>query len=371
MDIKAKFHFATEALDSRTTVVKVKSIQLINQAEIFLFPPNMQTNVHHKLLFDHPVTKGVVKSLKARNKFRNVTITLTEGDLRDTYLDQEGNVVFNEYYLETDTACTPSVSFPSHTPIQEKTIHSISKDFTLEKFNGKNYNAEAWLKSFVAECARLNVPESKYPEVLRLFVDETAMEWYSVFLKSNTVSQTWEFWNNSFIDTFNKKSWSEIEYAYTFKYFNGQILDFALKKRSLILDVDPDLTIKSQINLIIIAFPPFIRNRLEGKNFEKIDDLMSLLRQIEPSRNKSKLNANVDTDKFQGSVKFVDKQRNQNSHEQCSYCKSIGFPNRFHPEKLCRTKAANQNKFGNDKIKVSNNLELQDMISFAAEAKNE
>ncbi|KAG7203934.1 hypothetical protein KM043_017092 [Ampulex compressa] len=79
-NFKARFHTISEAATTRTTVVKVKTIQLIDQMEVYKLPTDKQTNVHHTKLFEHPVIKGVVKSLKERNKFRKVVITLTKGD---------------------------------------------------------------------------------------------------------------------------------------------------------------------------------------------------------------------------------------------------------------------------------------------------
>ena len=97
-EVKAKFHFVAEA-EGKSTIVKVKTIQLVGQPEIFSFPQNNQTAAQHEQLFQLAVVKGVVKSLKIRNKFRNVVVTITD-ELREIYLDEEGNVVFHDYYLE-------------------------------------------------------------------------------------------------------------------------------------------------------------------------------------------------------------------------------------------------------------------------------
>ncbi|KAK9882728.1 hypothetical protein WA026_022989 [Henosepilachna vigintioctopunctata] len=149
-DVKAKFNFVVEALDNETTVVKDKTIQLMGQPENFQFPRDEQTKDKHTELFDHPVTKGVVKSLKMRNKFRNVVITLRDDGYRDIYLEDEGNVVFNEYYLESVQAGSSSASsLPSKISSHEKPIHSIAKNMVLENINGNHYNAESWLNSFV------------------------------------------------------------------------------------------------------------------------------------------------------------------------------------------------------------------------------
>ncbi|XP_043270946.1 uncharacterized protein [Venturia canescens] len=363
-EIKAIFHFTSEAADSKTTIVKVKTIQLVGQPEIFQFPRELQTSDQHPQLFENAVTKGVVRSLKIRNKFRNVTITLTEGKLKEIYLDDEGNVAFNGYYLEEAQASAPislqSSSIENQT--HEKPIHSVAKNIILEKFNGKNFNAGAWMEMFVTECKRLDIRENRFSEVLRLFLEGPALEWFAIFLKTNSLSHAWEFWNNSFVDTFGQKAWSEIAYAYNFKYLNGSFLEFALKKRNMLLDVDPKLTISSQINLIVIMLPNVVRARLNKKSLTNMEDLMSTLRQIDPMKIKLNNNSNERNE---------DKHKTQNKYSPCSYCEGVGFPNRYHPEQLCRTKITHQKGNKNEKIKVANNIEIQDTIAYTEEAKNE
>lgn len=360
-DLKAKFHFVSEAASSKTTVVKVKTIQLVDQQEVYEFPADQQTSIHHKKLFEHAVVKGVVKSLKERNKFRNVIITLTKEGLIDNYLDEEGNVVFNEYYLEVVNEFNSPPPLPAQIPSPEKSMHSLAKNMVVEKFNGKNFNAEAWLKIFVNECMRLNIRENKYAEILRLFLEGSALDWHAIFLKTNSLTYEWEFWNNSFIETFNQKSWSEIEYAYTYKYLNGTFFEFALKKRNLLIDADPDLTINSQINLIVIALPNYVRSKLNGK-IETVENLMASLKRMEPMIHKFK-NLSVEDGKQKQSKP---NERHEIDKSPCTYCKSIGYPNRYHPENLCRTKL----KQKNEKIKIAHNAELENLISSTEEAKN-
>lgn len=362
--VKARFHFASEALDSKTTIVKVKSIQLLDQPEVvYLFPRDAQTNVQHSQLFTHPVTKGVLNTLKTRNKYRKVVITLLADGLRNIYLDDEGNVFFSGIYLEGVQADISSQSSPApQNPNLERSIHSVTKNMVLEKFNGKNFNAGEWLKLFKLECNRLDIAEGKYSEVLRLFLEGPPLEWYTLFLNTHTLVHPWESWNNSFVDTFDVKNWSEIAYAYNYKYLNGSFLDFALRKRSLLLNVDPELTTNSQINLIIIALPNFIRSRIAKKELANIDYLMSALGQIEPQERK------INTISYER--KFPSKQTEVNRNSSCSYCERKGFGHRSHAESDCRTKMNDLKKNGNDKIKFTNNTEIQNSIALHDEAKN-
>ena len=65
MESKAKFYFVSEAgADPKSTVVTVKRIQLLGQEGSFLFPVDKQTSAQHKQLFEKPIVKNFVKSLK-------------------------------------------------------------------------------------------------------------------------------------------------------------------------------------------------------------------------------------------------------------------------------------------------------------------
>lgn len=363
VDIKVRFHFASEAsTDKKSTIVKVKSIQLLDQPDIFFFPENAQTEAKHEKLFAHAITKGVVKSLKTRNKFRKVVITLKKGELKEDYMDDEGNVVFDEIYLEgvLPELIPPPPSQQINSP--NKLIHSIAKNVVLEKFDGKNFNAGEWINSFEGECRRLEVSTERQAEILRLFLEGTASEWYACFLKTHSLIEAWKSWSDSFLNTFDVKNWAEISYAYNFKYLNGQILDFALKKRNLLLNVDPNLTIESQINLIVIALPNSVRTRLAKKDLADIDSLMSVLRQIEPIEKKNNITPNEKS--------LSNKQKENAKYSACAYCESKGFFNRLHSENVCRTKMNDLKKIGNEKVKMTNNLEIQNSIALHDEAKN-
>ncbi|KAK0072596.1 hypothetical protein PV325_011126, partial [Microctonus aethiopoides] len=147
-----------------------------------------QTSTQHGQLFENPIVKNVVKSLKVRNKFRNVVLTLSD-ELQKIYLDIEGNVVLYDEYLEEVTT------------VQES---NVNKESTIT-FERKTKNS--------------------------------ALDWYNVFVKQNSLLN-WEAWNNAFIDTFSAQSWIDIAYAYNFKFYNGSLLGYALKKRRLLLEVD-------------------------------------------------------------------------------------------------------------------------------------
>lgn len=355
MENKAKFYFVSEAgADSKSTVVKVKRIQLLGQEESFLFPVDKQTSAQHEKLFENIIVKNVVKSLKVRNKFRNVVLTLTE-ELEEIYLDTEGNVVFHDEYLEEVTAeHAPNVNRAPTATVERKTS-SLIKDMVCEKFSGESMNASAWINLFVQECDRVGIDQSKYAEVLRLFLEKPALDWYNVFVKHNSLLN-WEAWNNAFIDTFSAQSWTDISYAYNFKFYNGSLLEYALKKRRVLLEADDSLSINTQINMIVISLPNYIQNKLDRKSIINIENLMSKLKQFGKINDSKNDNVN---------------KRIQNEKRPCSICDRLGYKNRIHLESVCRNKDRQIKNQKNENIKVTNNSEIQEVVASYEETKNE
>ncbi|KAL3277804.1 hypothetical protein HHI36_013146 [Cryptolaemus montrouzieri] len=387
MSPRANFHFLADALDAKTTVVRVLTIQLEGEDTVFQFPREQQLKEHHPVLFGTTIVKNVIKGLKIRGKFRNIRITLAD-ELQQEYLDKEGNVCFHDQYLdEVQGYVNPNPTAPqiSRTNLDtNKPIHSVVKDLILEKFNGKNQNAKTFLSILAKECERLNIESSRYSEVLRLFVEGPALDWYLTFLKINSFSYEWEFWQNSFLDTFSEVGWTEINYAYTFRYLNGSLLDYALKKLNLLIDADPELTANSQMNFFVLGLPTDVRLRINKCDLLSRDALMSRIRQLEPLvvNNDKKMNSSRN-DRFNavrnserventsgGELKY--KKLNRQVLKPCSHCAVKGFPNRFHPENTCRNFINNTKRnYKNDIIKSVNNTELEDSISSSDEAKNE
>jgi hypothetical protein len=159
-----------------------------------------------------------------------------------------------------------------------------------------------------------------------------ALDWFLTIYKTSALNLPWDDWEKSFLGTFGEKSWHDIEYAYSFRWLNGPFLDFALKKRNLLIDADPDLTINSQINFIVLALPKFIRSRLNKKDLFTIESLMSILRQLDPISNN-----NTNANKSESEV-----NKYKRSSVPCRICQKAGYPNRFHSENVCRynTKSA-------------------------------
>ncbi|KAK9871054.1 hypothetical protein WA026_010011 [Henosepilachna vigintioctopunctata] len=104
-------------------------------------------------------------------------ITLN-AEFQGIYMDEEGNVAFNDEYLEE----VSPLQKPINTVIQEKSTSSLAKDMIIENFNGQNFKASTWIRLFVQEFIRVGITQNKYAETLRLFLTDSALNWYNVYM---------------------------------------------------------------------------------------------------------------------------------------------------------------------------------------------
>ncbi|XP_074026745.1 uncharacterized protein [Leptinotarsa decemlineata] len=356
--VRAKFCFASVALDTKTTILRVRTIQLEGEDTSYEFPEHLSTKENHPKLFETTIVKNIAKSLKTRGKFRKVWISLGN-ELKSQYLDEEGNVCYDGIYLDECRAYVDPSSVPTHNleafP-HEKTTSRV-KNMILDKFFGKNQNAVTFMDLFISECTRLNCKEENYAETLRFFLEGPALDWFQSFLKINKITRPWEYWKNSFIDTFAVIGWPEIKYAYEFRYLNGSLLEYALKKRNLLLDTDSKISENTQINLIVLGLPVKIQFHINRKDLNTIDNLMSLINQLEGLKEK------------ETKIKTKIPQEIKSEKKPCPYCTKKGFPNRYHSEGICRLKLAENTK--NERIKIINNTNIEESVSFSEESKNE
>ncbi|KAK0073283.1 hypothetical protein PV325_009979, partial [Microctonus aethiopoides] len=96
-----------------------------------------------------------------------------------------------------------------------------------------NTTADQWITVFEDECARFNIQESNEKiGIFRLFMDKSSIDWYSSMLIKLSIDSEWALWKQKFCDTFANKGWSPITYALFFKYKDGSLLDFAMKKKN-------------------------------------------------------------------------------------------------------------------------------------------
>jgi len=200
--------------------------------------------------------------------------------------------------------------------------------------------------------------------MLRLLLDESPQNWYRSALERYTLQSDWDSWRDSFLETYAEKGWAPLRYAYTFRYINGSLLEYTLKKETLLIEADPKLAIDTRINLIVLGLPVYIQNRIDKEEIKTLENLMNELRKLEPltESRRSKFRKKEETGRTSPKLLTV---RAQSERKPCPICEGIGKPNRWHPEALCRSK-----KEASEKIKLVNNTELEKELNKNVDQKN-
>ena len=179
-------------------------------------------------------------------------ITLSR-DLKLIYLDEDENLIFGEYYLEEVEETKTNENIQNEENAMSKlfeklmlqqqnsdkeNLQKISVKFILGKFSIKSSNVYQWVRKFENECKRFKIDQDrKKIEVLELFLEKSGLDWYDSMLIKLTTDSHWETWKTNFIETYANKGWSQIRYAMAFKYQTGSLLEYAVKKGRLLLEV--------------------------------------------------------------------------------------------------------------------------------------
>lgn len=140
-----------------------------------------------------------------------------------------------------------------------------------------------------------------------------------------------------------------VTYAIGYKFYKGSLIDFASKKRRLLLESDENMSVNIQI---VISLSNFVQNKLKRKSIVNIECLMSKLKQF------GRLNDEKND--------IVNKKLCE--RKTCRICERLGFKNRFHAESVCFNK---DRKTKNENVRISNNNEIQEVVASCEKAKNE
>lgn len=90
-----------------------------------------------------------------------------------------------------------------------------------------------------------------------------------------TMNSEWSIWKSKFCETFANKGWNPVTYALSFKYKDGSLLDYAMRKEKLLLDMRRSIDPSTSIDLIAADLPEYILNRIDREILkDTIDFLM-------------------------------------------------------------------------------------------------
>lgn len=290
--------------------------------------------------------------------------------MKKTYIDEDNNLLFENLYLEEISEANESTSNTntSEDTIKKllekvleckqqtsevKNLSKISNDFMIDKFDGKNSNACQWISEFEKECERCVVEEDrKKIEILKFFLEKSSADWYSCMVLKYTIESEWMKWKKNFIETFGNKGWSPIRYAFSFKYQSGSLLEYALKKEKLLLQIRKTMDIATLIDLIATGLPNYISDKIDREALQETQDLCNEISKLEHLVKKN-------TNEKKGKAYPDNKQKKFEDRNPCQICENANRGKRFHSESTCWFKEKDDKIKKAGLLKTVNNSELE------------
>jgi len=350
---KLKFTFSVKAHaeNPKSNAIVLTSITAEDNKS-YIMPDQYQLMDHHKQLASTQTYKRVLNTLKKRGQTRNIYITLPEEILK-LYQDEDGNMTFRDYILEEasdETSAAPRQQRSEDS--KKKNLQKLAEKFILEKFSGKTCNVSEWMNTFERECTRLDIEkDTDKIETFRLFLEGTCIDWYNATLATLTIESEWSQWKEKFCEIYADKGWLLITRATLYKYTSGSLLDYAIRKRNLLIQINKTTPEFILINLIAVELPSFVRNKIDREKLKTVENLLNEIRGLEYLIKNTEKKTTDNQEK-----KPKDRPT---SHKPCTICEKKNKSNRFHPESSCWYKNKDNEQQKKEQIKHVNNSELE------------
>lgn len=354
---KFKFEFAVkQSEDPKTNVICITSITNADK-NVFSFPEQLQPVKMHDVVLKTQAFLKVKSTLQRRYEKRQVWISVTP-EIRDAYLDEDGNMQFKGYLLEEITstlkhqACTQERD-DLKKESKQPNLRKLSEKFVIEKFTKKSSSVMQWMVIFEAECTRIGINEDiQKIQIFRLFLDDSCQDWYNSMLIKFTIDSEWRVWKENFCESFVNKGWTPIRYAILFKYKQGTLLEYALKKERLLLEINKFIDNHTLIDLIVTGLPNFIADEIDRETLKETKDLFKNIRGLEHLISKR----SVDRKEMYSENKIRDKNFKTSP---CKICEKEKKGTRYHSEATCWFKNKDNDRFRKEQIRSVNNSELE------------
>lgn len=371
---RLQFEFAVIASsDGKSNVLAITSITT-EEGKCYALPEELKPINNHKEITKMSNYTKIKNSLKKRYQTRKIWIKLNE-EQKITYIDEEGNIQFLDQYLEEITIEQPAEKDNKLQQILERLVEStekkenqlnlknISEKFIIEKFTSRNSNAMQWIENFEKECIRFNITKDETKiETLRLFLEKPCLDWYSSMVTKLTVNSEWKEWKEKFLETFKNRGWDMVTYALGFRYKEGLLIDYAMKKERLILDINKSIDSTTLMDLIATGLPRFILNKINRDELKDSTDLFNEIRKYEDMMYKT-------TSKIIKNSKLNFKMKT-NEKKSCKTCENLNKGIRYHPEEACWFKTNSNEQEKINKIKNVNNNSIIE-VDLNTDKKNE
>lgn len=349
------FKFEASPSDKKTSIVIITSITTQSNIKYVLSETDKLASNHTELIKTENY-KRLKKSLTRRGQEKKIWITCS-GKMRETYFDEDGNIMFDDTYLEQIEE-EKNTREPTQKKESQLNLKNISERFMIEKFICKHQNAKQWLQTFETECHRFEIYEdSTKIEILRLYLDKSCLDWHSATITTLTIEAPWSEWRDKFLETFADKGWNAGIYAISYRFKEGSLMEYAMRKEKLLLDMDDVITTRTLVMLIAAGLPEYVRNKIDK---EKCENTTELLHEIRKCENLVHKNTFI--------KRKEEKQVNKKNFEEkkpCTNCEKLSKGIRFHPESSCWFKRKNEN----EQRTIASNSVIE--VNLNSEQKNE
>ncbi|KAK2576959.1 hypothetical protein KPH14_000877 [Odynerus spinipes] len=345
MKLKFEFKAVASPKDSKTTVIAITSI-VTEQGERYAIPDELIYADFHEELKNTDAFKKVRNSLGKRQDELKIWITLSK-ELQKIYLDEEGNIQFGGKYLKqifqedtkehSDwTKILEKLVEKSGKKEEEKNLKHIVDKFILEKFNYKTSNVTQWLETFEKECERFKIERDETKiELLRLFLDGVCQDWYTSTVMKREHENDWQGWKQVLTETFSSKGWSNRAYAHYFRYKEGSLVQYAIKKERLLLEINKGMDTDTIIDRIAFGLPDFIREKIDRDEIKDTKDLINELQGLQGIADKMKIFKKEGKPEYKGRYE---------ERKPCKTCEDTGKGVRYHPQEKCWFKLEKKEK---------------------------
>ncbi|XP_078051940.1 uncharacterized protein LOC144478092, partial [Augochlora pura] len=336
MKLRFEIKAVASPRDSKTTVMAITSITT-EQGEQYAIPNELSYVELHEELINTENFKKVRESLTRRHDELKIWITLTK-ELKKTYVDEEGNIQFGGKFLKqivqghmekhSDLGkILEKLVEKSEKKEEERNLKHIIDKFVLGKFNYKTSNVRQWLDTFEKECGRFRIEKDETKiELLRVFLDGTCQDWYTSTVIKGEHEDDWCGWKQELIETFANKGWSSRTYAHYFKYKEGSLVQYAIKKERLLLEINKNMDADTMIDRIAFGLPEFIREKIDREGVKDTRDLVQELQKLEGLTDRKK------TFRKEGKPEYKGRSEEK---KPCKICEELDKGVRYHPEEKC------------------------------------
>lgn len=363
---KLRFEFTLlPGSDGKSNICCITSITTVDN-KVYAIPEELQLASLHKEIIKSTAYIKVKNSLKKRYQTRRVWITMTK-ELEKTYIDEDGNLQFGDQFLEeinqeklpvhqTETSTLEKLFEKLVETTQSnknQSLKHIAEKFVIEKFTSKNSNANQWIDLFEKECIRFDVTtDEKKIEILRLFMDKSCVDWYSSMIIKLTMNSEWSTWKSKFCESFANKGWNPVTYALLFKYREGSLLDYAMRKEKLLLEMRRTIDTGTLVDLIATGLPEYILNKIDREALKDTVDLFNEVSKYEHMVKKKSFYAKGSYGNTRTNIKNDDKQ-------PCKICEKSNKGIRYHPETTCWFRTKEDDRPKKNVIKHVNNSVIE------------